>query len=138
MADLEVKGRCRKGLRSAMRLLFVRHALDMFEQQYRAEVVDPHESAVPIKKPTLRERRLHELTHLPFRQWCPHCVAYKSRPDHQQRSVPSEVASRENPTSTGGSYVWNLWRTYIDNGGCVFFEVYQSNTNENQECKGHG
>ncbi len=53
---------------------------------------------MPMKQPSLREKRLHELTHLPFRQWCPHCVACKSRPDHQQRSDPSEVASRENPT----------------------------------------
>ena len=53
---------------------------------------------MPMKQPSLRERRLHELTHLPFRQWCPHCVACKSRPDHQLRSDPSEVASGENPT----------------------------------------
>ena len=75
-----------------------RQALEMYEQQYRAEVIDPHESSVPVKQPSLRARRPHELTHLPFRQWCPHCVACKSRPDHQQRSDPGEVAARENPT----------------------------------------
>ena len=74
-----------------------RQALEMYEQQYRAEVIDPQEVRAPGKLPSLRERRLHELTHLPFRQWCPHCVACKSRPDHQQRSDPVEVASRENP-----------------------------------------
>ena len=75
-----------------------RQALEMYEQQYRAEVIDPQEGRVPIKQPSLRERRLHELTHLPFRPWCPHCTACKSRPDHQQRSDPEEVAARENPT----------------------------------------
>ena len=29
------------------------------------------------KQPTLAERRLHELTHLPYADWCPHCVAGK-------------------------------------------------------------
>ena len=61
-----------------------RQALEMYEQQYRAEVIDPQEGRVPIKQPSLRERRLHELTHLPFRPWCPHCTACKSRPDHKK------------------------------------------------------
>ena len=75
-----------------------RQALDFAEKQYRDGILDPHEAAVPVRAPTLRERRLHELTHLPFQQWCPHCVACKSRPDHKQHSEPSEDASRENPT----------------------------------------
>ena len=31
------------------------------------------------KEPTEAERRVHELTHLPFRDWCPHCVQAKGR-----------------------------------------------------------
>ena len=30
-------------------------------------------------EPTLAERRQHELTHSPFRDWCPHCVKAKGR-----------------------------------------------------------
>ena len=29
--------------------------------------------------PSLAERRLHELTHLPFRDWCPLCAKAKGR-----------------------------------------------------------
>ena len=30
-------------------------------------------------EPTASERRQHELTHLPYRDWCPHCVKAKGR-----------------------------------------------------------
>ena len=74
-----------------------RQALDIAEQQYRDEIVDPVEAGVRVREPTLRERRLHELTHLPFQPMCPHCVSCKSRPDHQQRVDPSDAAEREHP-----------------------------------------
>ena len=45
-----------------------RRALDLAEQQYRDEIVDPVDAGVRVREPTLRERRLHELTHLPFQQ----------------------------------------------------------------------
>ena len=75
-----------------------RQALDLAEQEYRDEIVDPVEAGVRVREPTLHERRLHELTHLPFQPWCPHCVSCKSRPDHQQRVDPSDAAEREHPT----------------------------------------
>ena len=34
------------------------------------------------KEPTWQERELHELTHLPFRSWCPLCVETESKDDH--------------------------------------------------------
>ena len=30
-------------------------------------------------EPTLAERKQHELAHLPFRDWCSHCVKAKGR-----------------------------------------------------------
>lgn len=45
----------------------------------------------------LRERQLHELTHFPFRDWCAHCVACKSRPDQHRASEPDESSEREFP-----------------------------------------
>ena len=35
--------------------------------------------------PTAQERAEHELTHLPFRSWCPTCVANKGRADNHPR-----------------------------------------------------
>ena len=57
-----------------------RQALDLAERQYREGILDPNEAAAPVREPTLRERR----------------VAGKSKPDHQQKSEPSDAASREN------------------------------------------
>ena len=57
------------------------------------EVADPdlYESAARRPKglpapgePTLTERREHELTHLPFRSWCPTCVRAKSKQNHSR------------------------------------------------------
>ena len=33
-------------------------------------------------EPSENERRLHELTHLPYRDWCEHCVKLKGRQSH--------------------------------------------------------
>ena len=33
-------------------------------------------------EPSESERRLHELTHLPYRDWCEHCVKSKGRQTH--------------------------------------------------------
>ena len=33
-------------------------------------------------EPSESERRLHELTHLPYRDWCEHCVKSKGRQSH--------------------------------------------------------
>ena len=35
--------------------------------------------AVTPKEPTPQERELHELTHIPYRSWCPICVRAKAR-----------------------------------------------------------
>ena len=35
-------------------------------------------------EPTLTERREHELTHLPFRSWCPTCVRAKGKQNHSR------------------------------------------------------
>ena len=45
-------------------------------------------------KPTEKEVEMHSLTHLPFRNWCPHCVRAKGKDvDHRkvgdkQRGLP--------------------------------------------------
>ena len=45
------------------------------------------------QEPTQAQRALHDLTHLPYASWCPHCVACR-RPNthhrglHQERRIP--------------------------------------------------
>ena len=60
---------------------------------FRAGVEDPgseETKTVRMKKtpkqPSQREREEHERTHLPFRDWCTHCIKAKSRNDpHKER-----------------------------------------------------
>ena len=56
---------------------------------------EPNMQFLP-EPPSEEARLLHEITHLPFASWCPHCVAMKSVPD-QHRALP-EGNAREHPT----------------------------------------
>ena len=72
-----------------------RQALEVAQRQYEAEVVQAEVVQAALRQPTPHERKLHEATHLPFRQWCGHCVAAKSKDNvhkHQeddQRARPT-------------------------------------------------
>ena len=44
----------------------------------------------PVVEPSDEERRLHELTHLPFRPWCAFCQEHKSRSDARKASDVSQ------------------------------------------------
>ena len=75
-----------------------RQALDAGQRVYEEETVEPKKVGAPGRLPALRVRKLHELTHLPFRDWCAHCVACKSRADQCRRSEPEVTAERSFPT----------------------------------------
>ena len=75
-----------------------RQALDLGQRMYEAQDVPPNPVGGSVRTPSLRERQLHELTHFPFREWCPHCVACKSRPDQHRASEPADSANREFPS----------------------------------------
>ena len=74
-----------------------RQALDIGQRMYEAEVVEPRPAGSSVRAPSLREPKLHELTHFPFREWCPHCVSCKSGVDQHRKSEPEIVAEREFP-----------------------------------------
>ena len=56
----------------------------------RREVEEPQEARVPKvlsdpRKPTLAEVKAHNVNHLPYRSWCPHCVRGKGKSlDHKR------------------------------------------------------
>ena len=58
-------------------------AVGLVPIEYEKPVIDPTaRTGRGLKipgEPTLAERRQHELTHLPLRDWCPHCVKAKGR-----------------------------------------------------------
>ena len=65
---------------------------------YSSEQKDPSLAEVP-RQPSVRERELHETTHIPYRAWCPHCVATRARGDyHAGVADPGDSALREHPT----------------------------------------
>ena len=55
------------------------------EHQPRAQSTPP--------TPSDEEVALHNLTHVPFKNWCPHCVACRSRGDSHQQGGESHASS---------------------------------------------
>ncbi|CAE7209997.1 unnamed protein product [Symbiodinium sp. CCMP2456] len=48
----------------------------------------------PVVPPSEEERRLHSLTHTPFREWCSHCASYRSKSDrHEARTGNARTSS---------------------------------------------
>ena len=72
-------------------------ALEAARQEYEAMDPKPRFQNAP-KQPSAMERKLHEVTHLPFRAWCGFCVQSKSRGFYKHRSTGEEKANRSFPT----------------------------------------
>ena len=70
-----------------------------YELQQRAEDiakdVPANEVKPPVTEPSAEERRLHELTHLPYKDWCLYCQSHKAR-DNAHKDV--DVATKGIPT----------------------------------------
>ena len=47
------------------------------------KLVDP-------RLPTVEERREHELTHIPYRNWCPHCIRGRGKDLDHRKGVEEE------------------------------------------------
>ena len=57
------------------------------------DVVQPATPLPAPRTPTRREVEVHNLTHLPYRNWCPHCVAARrANAQHRRSSGPSQRA----------------------------------------------
>ena len=50
--------------------------------------------AGPRDKPTARSREAHEATHMPFRDWCAHCMMGRDRTHHHVSKKKCEDLSR--------------------------------------------
>lgn len=72
-------------------------ALEIARGEYEAMQPHPRYRDAPAQ-PSMRERKLHEVTHLPFKPWCSVCVQGKSRSDHQRPTPPDEMSQRTYPT----------------------------------------
>ncbi|CAE7277504.1 GIP [Symbiodinium sp. CCMP2592] len=82
---------------------------NMLEEDEKAEDVDegagvgpvslaeasPEESRRPlpleqkfVEEPTAEQKRRHELSHVPYADWCPHCVKFRAKADKHVSSKP--------------------------------------------------
>ena len=73
-----------------------RQAVEVAESAHQRDVVELR-VALPVRQPNDRERMLHNMTNVPFRSWCPHCVSCKSHHHHHPKAAPESVAEREFP-----------------------------------------
>ena len=67
---------------------------DRIEDEGEFAAPDWRVRAGPRNKPTQREREEHEATHMPFRDWCAHCVMERGRTHHHIAKQKSEDESR--------------------------------------------
>eukprot|EP00973_Karenia_brevis_P032750 4520451-Karenia_brevis.AAC.1 len=87
------------------------------QERVEVEVVEEDfeeaKSARPVntpKTPTPEEYRIHRLTHLPYRSWCPHCVRGKKR-------NPSHRTTHKEGDNKRGIPVISMDYTFIGNNG---------------------
>jgi hypothetical protein len=59
------------------------------QQEEGAEAVQPKALWKPIR-PTVKEVEEHNLTHLPFRNWCIFCVKGKAKDDPHRRTIKQD------------------------------------------------
>jgi hypothetical protein len=85
---------------SALRL----RSLEVARGEFEALQPQPRFQDAPAQ-PTVQERKLHEVTHVPFKPWCAACVQSKSRPNHQRPTPPDEMSQRTFPTIQCDFYV---------------------------------
>jgi len=78
--------------------------LEVARGEFEAMQPHPRFQDAPAQ-PSIQERKLHEVTHIPFKKWCSVCVQAKSRPNHQRATPPDELAQRSYPTLQCDFYV---------------------------------
>ena len=84
-------------IRDAREVALRRRSLEVAREQYA--LMNPEPRFVnPPAPPSDRERRLHEVTRLPFKKWCGFRVQGKSKMDMKYATPTSEVAERTHPT----------------------------------------
>ena len=71
---------------SALRL----RALELAKGQFEAMQPHPRFQDAPAQ-PSVQEKKLHEVTHIPFKKLCSVCVQAKSRSNHQRATPPDEL-----------------------------------------------
>ena len=91
-------------LQRAVRESAAKLALDAAKQERRAQRRD-REHAPIAAEPTDEERKMHELTHLPFEAWCEACQATRSRDSerHEKREQVSPTISMDYMTTNTGT-----------------------------------
>ena len=86
------------------------------DDQEREGVVAQGERARLLHQPRLPSRwevQEHELTHIPYRSWCVHCVRGAERSDAHRRRARQDEEEREQHMTT-----WSIdYAFMIDNGG---------------------
>ena len=105
-------------IRNSHEVALRRRSLEVAREQYA--ILNPEPSCVNAPVP---ERKLHEVTHLPFKRWCGFCVQGKSKMDMKYATPTAEVAERTHPTvqcdiffQSGGNALLlmvDCWSKYI-------------------------
>ena len=80
---------------------------DSIDGEEKLAPVDWRARAGPRNKPTQKERKEHEATHVPFRDWCTRCMMCKGRTHHHVTKQKSEDPSGR-PTVAMDNYFMKM------------------------------
>jgi len=76
-----------------------RSAVEIANAEYEKEAQVAVKIPGPSEQPSARERALHNLTHIPYRDWCQFCISTRARGDYQHSVADLEAAlERDRPT----------------------------------------
>ena len=86
------KSKCFERLLNHSKKLELDMIMAAAKESKRQEERDPL-APVNAEVPTEFEQNKHRLTHLPFENWCPSCVAFRARPDRHENTGESHAGS---------------------------------------------
>ena len=58
------------------------------QHEFQTDGREPLREQKFVEAPTAEEQRRHELSHMPYADWCPHCVRFRAKADKHVRVKP--------------------------------------------------
>ena len=80
---------------------------DRIDDEEKFAAPDWRVRAGPSNKPTQKEGREHEATHVPFRDWCTHCMMGRGR-THHHITIQKCVDQSRRPTVAKDHYFMKM------------------------------
>ena len=99
VSQADSKTRLFERVKRAHRNSLRRSAVELANAEYERGAQVAVEIPGPRRQPSARERALHNLTHIPYRDWCQFCIGTRARGDYQHSVADPEAALERGQTN---------------------------------------